>query len=88
MCLIHVGQTSVTAAWGQEAEAASEPQTNEVGVGMGGGTCTVVPRDEAVRGYGELTVTGVEKVMIRGAWRHAPNDVALRVERAERTGTA
>jgi hypothetical protein len=30
---------------------------------MGGGTCTVVPRDVAVRGYGELTVAGVEKVV-------------------------
>jgi hypothetical protein len=57
-------------------------------MGMGGGTCTVVPRDVAVSGYGELTVAGVEKVVMRGAWRHAPNGVALRVERAERTGTA
>ena len=53
-------------------------------MGIGGGTCTVVPRDVAVSGYGELTVAGVEKVVIHGAWRHAPNGVALRVERAER----
>ena len=58
-------------------------------MGIGGGTCTVVPRDVAVSGYGELTVAGVErKVVMRGAWRHTPNGVALRVERAERTGTA
>jgi hypothetical protein len=57
-------------------------------VGIGGGTCTVVPRDAAVSGYWEMTVAGVEKVVIRGTCRHAPNSVALRVERAERTGTA
>jgi hypothetical protein len=58
-------------------------------VGIGGGTCTVVPCDVAVRGYGELTVAKVEKVVIRGACHHhAPNGVALQVERAERTGTA
>jgi hypothetical protein len=62
---------------------------NEVGVGIGGGTCTVVPRDTAVSGYRELTVVGVETVVIRGACRHAPKGrVALRVERAERTGIA
>jgi aspartate/tyrosine/aromatic aminotransferase len=55
---------------------------------IGGGTCTVVPQDTAVRGYWELTVAGVKKVVIRGACCHTPNGVALRVERAEWTGTA
>ena len=57
-------------------------------MGIGGGTCTVVPHDVAVSGYGEPTVAGVEKVVMRGTCRHTPNGVALRVERAERTGTA
>ena len=61
---------------------------NEVGVGIGDGTCTVVPWDTAVSRYRELTVAGVEKVVIRGACRHAPKGVALRVERAEWTGNA
>ena len=42
----------------------------------------------AVIGYWELTVAGVEKVVIRGACCHAPKGVALRVELAERTGIA
>ena len=59
---------------------------NEIGVGVGGGTWTVVPQDAAVSGYKELTVAGVEKVVIRDACRHALKVVDLRVERAERTG--
>ena len=47
-----------------------------------------MPRDTPVSGYKELTVAGVEKVVIRDACRHALKLVALRVERAERTGIA
>ena len=39
-------------------------------MGVAGVTWTVVPRDAAVSGYWELTVAGVEKVVIREAGRH------------------
>ena len=41
-----------------------------MGVGVGDVTWTVVSRDAAVSGYWELTVAGVEKVVIREAGRH------------------
>ena len=41
-----------------------------------------MPQDTAVSsGYRELTVAGVEKVVIRDACRHALKVVELRVER-------
>ena len=48
---------------------------------VGGGTCTVVPRDAAVSGHKELTEGGVEKVVIRDACCHALKVVDRRVER-------
>ena len=43
-------------------------------MGVGAVTWTVVPRDAAVSGYWELTVAGVEKVVIREADRHILKD--------------
>ena len=54
-------------------------------MGVGRVTCTVVPWDAAVSGHKELTVAGVEKVVIRDAYRHALKVVDRRVER---TGVA
>ena len=51
--------------------------------GVGG--VTVVTRDAAVSGYWELTVAGVEKVVIREAGRHTLKVVE---RRDEHTGIA
>ena len=50
-------------------------------MGSGGVTWTVVPRDAAVSGYWELTVAGVEKMVIREAGRHTLKVVDRRDER-------
>ena len=50
-------------------------------MGSDGVTWTVVPRDAAASGYWELTVAGIEKVVIREAGRYTLKVVKRREER-------
>ena len=52
-------------------------------MGSDGVTWTVVPRDAAVSGYWELTVAGIEKVVIRKAGRHTLKVVKRLEERTD-----
>lgn len=54
---------------------------DERGAGRGGLAVTIEPRDNAERGYCELTVAGVDRVVIRDTGRHTLKVVERRIER-------
>ena len=82
--IIHVSETCCSnfcsSRLGPGVEAASLERDR---CGVGGVTWTVVPRDAAVSGYWELTVAGIEKVVIRKAGRHTLKVVKRLEERTD-----
>ena len=81
---MHVSETCCSNFCSQGVEGASELRTRFLVVG--GVIRTIVPQDAAKIEYWELTVAGVEKMVIREAGRHILKKVVER--RDERTGIA
>jgi len=80
MCRTHIVHSAVAAGCSEGVEVTA---WNEISVGSDGVSWTVVPRDAAVSGYWELTVAGIEKVVIRKAGRHTLKVVKRLEERTD-----